>query len=250
MKTVRLYCLPYAGGLAGSYLKWNPYLADFIELVPIELAGRGRRREESAYGSFRAAIRDLYAQIRSSMDAKPYAIYGHSMGALMAYELGLTLERSPLPNPEHIFFSGHKPPHLTNGSKNLHRLGDDEFKKAIMAIGGTPSEVFQDRELVEFFLPILRADYRMIETHVHEAPLERLDCDISVFFGIQDRLMQPEDAHAWRSYTQEACQLYEFDGGHFFIHHQIQPVVEKINQILLQPDHLPPRQSVPWQYMT
>lgn len=232
-KSLRLYCLPCAGGLASVYFKWETYLSKTVELIPVELAGRGWRWEEPFYQSLSDAVVDVYDFICQSMDERPYAILGHSMGAIMAFELAHRIKRSSMPAPEHLLLAGHKPPHLKCGRKNLHRLCDDDFIKKILALGGTPPEIFMNKELAAIFLPILKSDYKLLETYEYKPHLDRLDCDISVFFGSEDVLFTAEDAAAWQQqYTSGACRAYGFAGGHFFIHIEAKSVAAKVNKIL------------------
>jgi medium-chain acyl-[acyl-carrier-protein] hydrolase len=231
--SVRLYCLPCAGGLASIYYKWRAYLSEEIELVPIELAGKGQRWEEHPYQGLNEAVADVYENIRHSLNERPYAIWGHSMGAIIAYELAHRIRRSSRRNPEHLLLAGHKAPHIRGTSKNLHRLSDEEFKQEILALGGTPNDIFINKELAAMFIPILKSDYRILETYEYKPHSDRLDCNISIFYGSEDTLFAAEDAAAWEQlYTARTCDIYGYTGGHFFIHEQAKSVVEKVNNIL------------------
>jgi medium-chain acyl-[acyl-carrier-protein] hydrolase len=232
-KSFQLFCLPCAGGMAGVYLKWSAYLAQAVELIPVELAGRGVRWEEPLYQSLNEAVADVHERIHQSLDERPYGILGHSMGAVIAYELTHRIQQSSMRPPEHLFLAGHKPPHLISDRDNLHRLCDDDFIRKVISIGGTPPKVFLNKELAAIFLPILKADYKILETHKFKLHSDRIDCNISVFFGSDDAIFTLDDAAAWeQQYTKGACNIYGFAGGHFFIHEEAKSVVEKINSIL------------------
>lgn len=232
MKTIRLFCFPYAGGSAVIYSKWKPLLDPSIELYPVELAGRGRRFKQPPYDSMQEAVRDVYVQIRDLIDPnKPYALFGHSMGSLIAYELYHYIRRFRHHLPVHMFFSGRKAPHIPKQGKIIYCLPDTEFKKEIFELGGTPREVFDDEELLNIFLPILRADYKIAETYCHLPPNSLIHCDISVLHGIRDDVNVSE-MNAWSEHTQKSCKLHLFDGGHFFIHSEMEKVVSIVNETL------------------
>ncbi len=235
-KTVgmRLYCLPYAGGLANVYLQWQQYLDPNIELYPIELAGRGKRWKEPTYNSLLDAADDVFTVICNSIEDKPYAVWGHSMGTLIAYELSHVIKRSCERDPEHLLLSGCSPPHIGNTSKKLHQLGDEDFLREVLALGGTTPGIFENKGLTEIIIPILKSDYKNIESYEYKPAEDNLNCDISIFFGLEDMLVKPVNATAWAQYTNGTCNLHGFAGGHFFIHEEMEDVVAIINSILTQ----------------
>lgn len=139
MKKIKLYCFPHAGGSSASYNKWRLYLDKHIELVPVELAGRGRRIYDPLYASIEEAINDVYNSIKSDLGHHPYAFFGHSMGNMMAYELAYKIRQNHHPEPVHIFFSGRGAPDVPDEvENNYHLLPEEEFKNKIIELGGTP----------------------------------------------------------------------------------------------------------------
>jgi medium-chain acyl-[acyl-carrier-protein] hydrolase len=233
MEKVKLFCLPYAGGSATVYNKWKILLDDGINLQPIEPAGRGKRYNEPFYSDVNEAINDITQIIYKRIKDSPYAIFGHSMGCLLAYEVACRLKEMGCRDPEHVFFSGRCPPHLVKIGTKLHLLPDDQFKECILQIGGTSKEVFETQELCNIFIPVLKADYRIVEEYIYVSRDYRLACPITVLNGSEDDATPFSKMLEWKSYSYKDCSNYQFDGGHFFIHTQMERVIELINKSLL-----------------
>lgn len=230
MQRVKLFCLPYAGGSAMVYSSWKKPMLPGIEVIPIELAGRGGKTDVPFYKNLaRDGIDDIFGQIDIHLDGSPFAIFGHSMGTLFAYEAGHRIKLETGQTPIHIFFSGRLAPHLKGANKMVHLLPDLEFQVEIMKLGGTPKELFEREELAKLFLPILRDDYRLVETYEFLNKSEPLDCDITVLWGTEDRYNR-EDAEEWRHYTKRQCHVEEFQGNHFFIHSHKQQVIDLVRK--------------------
>ncbi len=232
MAKIKLFCIPYAGGSALIYNKWKMYLNSSIELVPLELAGRGKRSFCPQYKSIEDAVNDVYMlfhdEIKSDM---PYAIFGHSMGSLIAFELSYRIAESGLTLPVHLFFSGRKPPDNTSETE-YHKLPNNLFLNEIKQYGGMSEEVLAQSELLDFFIPIIRNDFKIVETYSYLQRKNRLDCDISVFFGKEDS-MTKQDMAEFAKYCMKDCKLYEFSGGHFFILDDMESVTDTINKVLI-----------------
>lgn len=231
-KKIKLFCLPYAGGSAMIYNQWKKSIHPMIQLCPIELAGRGKRFSESFYDSISDAVDDIYGMISDELDDYPYAFFGHSMGALLSYELARKISASSHPKPIHLLLSGKNPPHIMDDSKIYHALPDEEFKRKILKIGGTPPELFEHQELLNIFIPLLRADFRIFETYEFNIDNSLLDCAITLLYGIADEEVSAEQMNEWQRYTRTSCQIHRYEGGHFFINEQVGAVVEMINGIL------------------
>jgi medium-chain acyl-[acyl-carrier-protein] hydrolase len=155
------------------------------------------------------------------------------MGALLGYELARKIAASSHPKPDQLFLSGMNPPHIKDEAKMYHLLPDDEFKKKILNIGGTPPEVFEHQELLEIFIPLLRADFRILETYKFIIDNSVLDCPITLFYGAGDEEVASQTMNEWQRYTRSSCQLHQYEGGHFFINVQMEAIVEMINGILV-----------------
>lgn len=240
MDKIKLFCLPYGGGSAVIFKDWKKYIHPSIELHAIELTGRGSRYGTPFYKSMDEAVSDICNMISKDVDSCRYAIFGHSMGSMLSYELAHKLKSLKHPAPLHIFFSGKRPPHIERRNKNIHLLPDEEFMAEIMELGGTPNELLTDKELWEIYIPILKADFKIIETYRHVEKDEKLDCNITILWGKQDHIGMISEVYEWRSYTDQGCKIHLFDGGHFFIKEFMCDVVSIINTQLLQSTHALP----------
>lgn len=212
---VRLFCLPFAGGGASIFHTWGKTLPSTIEVCPVQLPGRENRLREPPYTDLQALVEQLANQLHP-YTRKPFALLGHSMGALLAFELTRTLRRQSSPMPRMLFLSAHRAAHLPLRRQPLHGLADPAFIEGVRRLGGTPAEVFAHQELRELVLPLLRADFTVCDRYrfVPEAPL---DCPLVLYAGRQDTEVSPQEVEAWREHTTQTARLRIFSGGHFFL---------------------------------
>ena len=233
MEKVRLFCLPYAGGTAMVYSSWKKLLDSNIELIPVELAGRGRRSKEAFYNSVNEAVDDIYRSIEDKLDGTRFAVLGHSMGSVLTYELIYKIRELKNQVPVHAFFSGRYPPHVKKDDIDCHSLPEDKFLDELRKVGGTPEEFFQNKDLLNLFLPIIRADYKIIETYKHQQKPTKLTTDITVFSGLEDDKVTENDLKEWHSVTDGNCEVIQFEGGHFFIFDKKKEISDIINRKLV-----------------
>ncbi|MDP4180723.1 MAG: thioesterase domain-containing protein [Bacillota bacterium] len=232
MKKIKLFCIPYAGGGAMAYSKWKNYMDGAIELCPVELAGRGKRFRTPSYNTMEDATNDVYNIVMDDLDKFEYAFWGHSMGCLIVYELINRIASSNHRDPSHIFLSGRYPPHIYK-NKSRHTLPDDQFIQEISKLGGTANELLREKELLDIFIPILRADYRIVENYKHSKQYAKWNFDITILTGNSDEDVSAKDIIQWEEYTNKKCRIINFDGGHFFIHDRVQEIAEIINDTLV-----------------
>ena len=238
MTKMKLFCFPYAGGSAAVFNRWKKHLHSAIEMIPVELAGRGKRSDEKFYKDLPEAVDDVLGLIRGELAGSPYAFFGHSMGALIAYELSQRIRTSALPPPAHYFFSGKGAPHARKEAKKIYHLMEEEdFKRELINLGGTPPEFFEDPNIVNAFLPLLRNDFRLAESAKRDQDIIPLDSDITVLLGKDDDLT-PEQCDGWKKHSSRLCTIYHFEGGHFYLNSKEDQVIKIINSTLLA---LPPR---------
>lgn len=232
---MKLFCFPYAGGSSIVFNNWKSYLRYDVELRAIELAGRGKRINEAHYIDLNDAINDLFSLIISEIkEGDSYAFFGHSMGAKIVYELTQRIIAKKFPGPKHIFFSGRGAPNaLRLEEKAYHKLPDEEFKKEILKLGGTPKEFFEHPELVDVFLPLLKNDFRLAHEEAPIIEINPFPCDITVFIG-KDEDLTPEQVVGWKNNTSGICTIHYFKGGHFFINEKTEEVIQRINSTLQQ----------------
>ena len=148
-----------------------------------------------------------------------YALYGHSMGAIIGFELARELFRRHNRGPEHLFVSGHTAPQWPDDEPPRFNLPHDEFIAELRSLEGTPPEILDNPELLELFEGVLRADFEAVETYQY-SPGERLPCPIDVYGGLHDRHVPIESCRAWQEQTSAHCNVRMFPGGHFFIRDQ------------------------------
>ncbi|MCE7996914.1 MAG: thioesterase [Roseivirga sp.] len=230
---IKLFCFPYAGGSAMVYHSWKMGLGTEIELRPIELAGRGRRINEAPYKDLREAVEDVFAMIQKETQQSPYILFGHSMGAMIAYELAQKIRKEKMPGPLHLFFSGKGALHINRPDEKIyHKFNDAKFKEEVLELGGTPPQFFEHPELMDLFLPLLKNDFRIAETHRLKT-IEAFDQDITVLLGREDDLNKAE-CEEWVKHTSQSCHFHYFPGGHFFINDEQENIFKIIRDRVQQ----------------
>lgn len=233
MSKIKLFCFPYAGGSSMIYNDWKPYLNSEIELIPVELAGRGKRINEPLYVDIKEAIEDVYRIVRPQLNGSQYALFGHSMGGMISYQLYQKLRVEKYQLPIHVFFSGRSAPHVERtDEKKYHLLNEEDFKEEVINLGGTPPDFFDHPELLELFLPLLRNDFKLAETDYYNDEIHPLNSNISVFLG-KDEDLTTEQCDGWKRHTKNLCSIHYLNGGHFFLHDETEPIVRLINNALL-----------------
>ncbi len=235
MNQLKLFCFPYAGGSAALYRHWpslfNPHQ---LTVVPVELAGRGRRIREPLYENVDEMTGDIFERIKDELLPGRYAFFGHSMGAMICYELTQHVVKLGFPPPVHVFFSGRGAPHVPRPDlKEYYRLPEDAFRQAVFSLGGTPPEFFSTPGLAELFLPLLRNDFRLAETAPCRDPIQPLPCSISVFMGREEDLNAAQRSE-WTKHTVQECFIHGLEGGHFFIHQQSGQLADLITSTLFE----------------
>ncbi len=232
MSRIKLFCIPYAGGSAMVYSKWKKSLAEFIELRELELPGRGRRFSDPYCNSVEEVVEDILSRIKDELvDGSKFAFFGHSMGTLIVYELTSRIKELYNNSPVHVFFSGRNSPDKKVESKVVHTLHDDEFKYELNKFGGIPQKVFENSELAKVFIPILRADYKLIDTYNYNKVKNKLDSNITILYGTDDSYIK-YDIESWKEFTTKQCEIIPYQGGHFFISDYMKEVIEVINETL------------------
>jgi medium-chain acyl-[acyl-carrier-protein] hydrolase len=212
----RLFCFPYAGGGASVYRAWGPTLAPGVEVCAVQPPGRGSRLNEPACDNVDVMVERLIDALGPYLDV-PFACFGHSMGAIVSFELARALRRAALPQPMALFISGRRAPRCPDPEPPVHDLPEAEFVKEVRALNGTPEELLLDPELMTLVLPTLRADFTLCETYVYRAG-RPLACPIHVFGGEADPNVGRDVLEPWREETTAGCDVRMFEGDHFFIH--------------------------------
>lgn len=229
---LRLFCFPYAGGGASIFRTWPDYLPAEIEVFPIQLPGRESRLREPFFNRLSPLLQTLKQVLYPQLNI-PFAFFGHSVGALIGFELTRQLRKQYNLGPAHLFISGRRAPQILNLAPPIHQLPESAFVEELRHLNGTPESILQNVELMQLVLPILRADFALSETYVYSAE-DPLDCPISAFGGLQDGEVSHDDLAAWRDQTNSSFALRMFPGNHFFVQSARACILSAISQELMQ----------------
>ncbi|AIT20193.1 thioesterase II family protein [Burkholderia thailandensis] len=211
----RLFCIPYAGGGASVFRGWPARLGATVDVRPLHPPGRGRRfRDALLYRVDRIA--DEVTEAIAPLLDRPYTLFGHSMGASVAFEVASRIQARRLREPTCLIVSGRGAPHLPTQRRPIHDLPDDQFLDEVIRMNGTPPEILAHPEVITLLLPILRADFKAVETYRAE-PHPPLNCRI-VALGGSGEPDSAEAVESWRTYTTGGFRGEILPGDHFFIH--------------------------------
>ncbi len=232
MEKINFFAVPYAGGIAEStYGKWQQPLGDQFVVIPLEPAGHGRRMNEPFTDTMQATVDDLFERIKPELQSgRPWVMYGHSMGSVVVYELVRKVIAEGLPQPLGLFLSGRNGPEHRYTEPDYHILDDKGLIAELKKIDGTPKELFDFPALLQTFLPIIRNDYKVIETYRHQGPAIQIDGFITAFYSDNDRLVSMEAFEHWGNYCKGRFTIHEFSGHHFFIHDDYPAICEMIRK--------------------
>lgn len=223
----RLFCLPHAGGAASLFRDWRAVLAESTELCALQLPGRETRIAEPPRTRLADLVPELVSGIRNHLDM-PFAIFGHSNGAVIAFELVRQLRREQLPLPVLLIVSSHRAPHQADPGPTRHQLTDDDLVADLRRLNGTPAALFDHPDIMRLLLAVYRADLELCETRVVEPP-DSLPVPIAAYGGEDDPEVSPSDLDAWREQTSGAFRRRIFRGGHFYLKSRARDVLESLD---------------------
>lgn len=236
------FCLPYAGGNARLFQSWSQHLPASVEVCALELPGHGVRLTEPPLSNMNEML-DAIAHVIQPLCDRPFVLFGHSMGALISFELARYCRRHGLPMPAHLYVSGHRAPQLPDPEPPVHTLPDAAFREKLTRLQGTAPEVLANDEFMALLLPVLRADFALCENYAYNAE-PPLPCPITAFGGSRDPSTQRGRLRAWRSQTQAKFTPHVLPGHHFFIHSAEASLLQQLNlslTALTEATPLPPR---------
>lgn len=228
---LRLFCFPYAGGGAHIFFPWQEKLSPWIELCAIQLPGRGTRFSDKPYTYHKQIVNELLINMDGYFD-KPYAVFGHSMGALLAYELVQEIQKRGLPQACQLFVSGRRAMHINSESKSIYALPEPELIAELRKLNGTPVEVLDNKELMSLVLPVIRADFELCDTYTHNEDYDKLDINITAIEGSDDLRASGNPVLAWKDLTRGQFESKKLTGDHFFIHSSQQQLLNLLNNEL------------------
>lgn len=224
--SVRLFCFPYAGGGTIIYKDWLKRFPSNIEVHMAQLPGRERRFNEQLPTSVEAITSAFRQEIKPFLH-QPFIFFGHSMGALLAYELTRELIKEEGVSPEILFVSAKSAPHINNSREYIHKLPSDEFWDKLIKLNGTPKEIVENDELMKLYEPTLRKDFEICDSYLFEKSVN-LTCPISVFGGTDDITINKEELEAWQELSTGAFKLRMVEGDHFYIRNQQKYIQDSI----------------------
>jgi medium-chain acyl-[acyl-carrier-protein] hydrolase len=197
------------------YFPWLTVLPASIEVCPIQYPGHGTRVGEVLLTSVPEIVQQAAGALQTYFD-RPYALFGHSLGALVCFELARFVTRQGLRSPSYLFVSGHSAAHLPDTYEHIHAFPEAEFIERLRNLNGTPEDVLQNNELRELLLPILRSDFKASETYVYRhAP--KFNFPVCACGGLQDEYVSREGLEAWREHTSQGFSARLFPGDHFYL---------------------------------
>jgi len=227
---VRLFCFPYAGGNAQIYRAWPSSLPPVAEVHMVHLPGRGTRVLETPFTRLGPLVEEAAEALLPLLD-KPFAFFGHSMGALIGFELARLLREAHGLTPAQLWVSGRRAPQVREDEPPTHDLPEPEFIEELRRLNGTPQEALEHPELLQLIIPLLRADFSVCETYDYrQSP--PLDCPITAYGGLEDKDVSREQLEAWREQTISSFKLRMLPGDHFFLHSAHALLMEALSQEL------------------
>jgi surfactin synthase thioesterase subunit len=230
MDTIKMICLPFAGGSKYSYYRYVKLAPPWLQIIPIDLPGRGARLNEPLLTDMHLIVEDVLNRIRQHLDA-PYVFYGHSMGALTTLLLTRKIREVGLRLPMHLFVTGHGGPAANDNKIIRHNLPEKELIDELAMLDGIPGEVMTDETLLGFFLPIIRADFKAIETFSYTAE-DKFDIPITCVIG-REELITIDRARAWERETTAPVEIRQFPGKHFFIYQYEREIINLVGKKIM-----------------
>lgn len=226
---IRLFCFPYAGGNAGTYLAWAEQLPSAVELVALQLPGRATRFAEPAISDMQHMIEALLKH-SASFTERPYVLFGHSLGSKVAYEFAATMCRLGNRKPSHLLVSGSGAPHLPGEKIPLYNLPEAEFIAKLEKLQGTPLEILHNKELMAMLTPLIRADFKIADTYRPDA--RPIHCPLTILGGTLDQDVSADMLAGWNQLTHYPGHVHMIEGNHFFVEQNRSAVLAIVNQTL------------------
>lgn len=227
----RLYCFANAGGSAEGFRQWQPRLADVVAVCPIELPGHGRRIGEPFCPTLMHGA-SVAASGIAATGPGPYFLFGHSLGSVLALETARALALIGHAPARCVFFSGRAAPHVEGGERRLHLAPASDLVAELRRLGGTPEELLTDGGFLDFFLPIVRDDYRLLELYTPRIQ-PKISPPVHVCCGDADQDAPPQLLRSWEDVSGGPCRTRLFSGGHFYVNTERDALLDYIKEICL-----------------
>ncbi len=231
-ETLRMFCFPFAGGGASAYVGWQRRLGPHVQVMPVRLPGRETRFQEPRFTDLDALVEELDAQLGEQLD-RPHVMFGHSMGALIAFSLAERRHALGKPLPRALFLSGHRARHLPLPHLIDRGASDEELAEVLTALGGIPQRMLEHPEWLNTLLPVARDDLLLCAGPLSE-DVNPLPVPLHVFAGAGDRIVPPAEMRPWGRHTTAEFEMQTFDGGHFFLREQGRAFLDRMAELTLR----------------
>lgn len=235
MNKIRIIALPFAGGNRFSFNDIEKHISKKVEWITLELPGRGSRFKEGLLTDVNDMVADLLQKIIPHItEGGDYIIYGHSLGTLLGYELTKKIIEKDLKQPSCLFFTGRGAPGYERCSKKRSALPKDEFWEEINKIGGLPSDIFEHKDLLDMYYPILRSDFQAVEEYKFQEAEKQFSIPLHICMGEEEIGKEDDDKtplesmKAWKNETNSPCTFDLLKGDHFFIFNNSKTIANKI----------------------
>jgi len=221
-------CLPFGGGSASAYRPWAARFPANVQLCAVDLPGRAARFAEPLLTHAERIVAGLLGLPDLPV---PFVLFGHSLGALLAYEWASHLQQAGRPAPTHLVVSGRTAPQMMRTPAPIHGLDNGDFLAEVRRYQGLPDEVLAQQELIDLFLPILRADFTITETYRH-APRPALRIPLLILGGEHDPMVAPAELSHWLALTTAPSRIETFPGSHFYLNQHRDALVDRLVSLL------------------
>lgn len=241
---VYLFCFPHAGGATSFFHPWVEILPGWVKLVAIQLPGRWNRVQEAPFvrmDSLIAAFGPIFAEYLTTNNVKQYAIYGHSLGGLIAYELIKYLKKENYLLPYHLFISSKRSPQMPTKGLQIYHLPDLQFEQAITKLyGALPAEIAGESEMKKVFLDITKKDMELLDTYTFSDQDQKINIPTSILGGTDDHTITINELKPWEQLISDNCEFLQLPGGHFFMKQSAKELLELLIQRLaaIKPNEL------------
>ncbi|MGX7244270.1 thioesterase II family protein [Enterococcus quebecensis] len=214
---MKLFCLPYAGGSSSTYFQWKDYFSEKLEIVSIELPGRGTRLDEPLITNFSQLVEEILQSIIENIDInEEFQLFGHSLGGLLAYSVSNRIEKLPHGKLNRLYLSATRTPDSFRQEKNSDSQSSGELLKHLSNLGGIPHELTKNQEFLDYFLPIIQADFSVIQSYSLYEEHGKPAVPTVILNGNDDETVTKFENN-WANYLQKIVEIKRFKGNHFFI---------------------------------
>lgn len=223
---MKVFLIPFSGGSSLYYNKWS---CDKLEFIPLDYAGHGSRMREPLCTSIEQVADDLVNIVKKKINGDDYCIFGHSLGGLVTYEMYQQIQECNIKEPLCLYISGSRTPGM-KVEEHIEDLNEDEYKSAVMKLGGVEEEFFLNKKIFETFNPILKNDLVMNE-YYRKSPEYGIKCRAVFMNGVEDHTLTLRDLLQWKNYCKNECKFEMFLGAHFYLNTYYNEIIAKILEV-------------------